>query len=90
MEAIIDVPNYPSDGTLETHVCDNCSIDVLTLLLCNVYMPGDTLYDQNNVEEFIDILGEVTTLSVKLVVDHGIVGGDFNTDFQRLNSLYIQ
>ncbi len=64
------------------------NMDSVTLLLCNVYMPGDTMNDQSNLEEYTDTLGEVTTLGANLNADHIIVGGDFNTDPKRLGSLH--
>jgi retron-type reverse transcriptase len=53
-------------------------------------MPCDTLYDQNNIDEFKDILNEVNQLSIIHNPDHIICAGDFNTDFTRLNSLHTR
>ena len=60
------------------------------ILLTSVYMPADTLYDKNNSDEYSSILSEITSLSNDLNISSVIIGGDFNTDFDRVNSLHTK
>ena len=54
----------------------------------NAYMPVDTNADQNNLEEFNSVLHEISGLCGSSCYDNIIIGGDFNTDFSRRQSLH--
>ncbi|ELU14159.1 hypothetical protein CAPTEDRAFT_203516 [Capitella teleta] len=60
------------------------------ILVCCVYMPCDTSYDLTNRREFLDVLNEMTNLAASHSVNHMICCGDFNTDFNRVNSLHTE
>ena len=51
-------------------------------------MPVDTNADQNNLEEFNSVLHEISGLCGSSCYDNIIIGGDFNTDFSRRQSLH--
>ncbi len=59
------------------------------ILLFNVYMPCDTEYDQNNHENYVDVLSKISQVRMNYPdILHTIIGGDFNTDFTRRLSLH--
>ncbi len=68
------------------------SMDTLSspILLVSVYMPVDTLHDQRNCSEFRSILLEIIMLTRDLNISSVIVGGDFNTDLKRRQSLHTK
>ena len=75
--------------------CDNnrlCLVrvcfDKYTLLLCNVYMPCDTDYDNGNNDMYNEILLEVLKFANDDSIDLIVCGGDFNTDMTRPRSLH--
>ena len=53
------------------------------LLLFNVYMPCDDRARHGNVLEFQDILAEITVIMHRYNIDNVIIGGDYNTSFDR-------
>ena len=62
-------------------LCHNGS----TYLIINVYMPCDRgYYDQVGLPEYIDVLNEVSSLIERYDTNYVIVGGDFNTDINRV------
>ena len=58
------------------------------ILLANVYMPVDTISNRQNFEEYNTILHEIINLCEHSNFSDVIVGGDFNTDTSRLDSLH--
>ena len=63
---------------IKINVCENYSI-----LLFNVYMPCDDRSSHGNINEFQDILSEISVIATNENVDNLIIGGDFNTSFDR-------
>ena len=59
-----------------------------SILLCSIYMPCDVMYDNHNVEIYIAVLDDILTNDICNNVDHVIIGGDFNTDLNRLRSAH--
>ena len=57
------------------------------ILLFNVYMPCDTL---SNSEEYESVLSDVNDTANNNNVTRIIIGGDFNTDFQRKRSSHTK
>jgi len=56
-----------------------------TLLLISVYMPcDDRCLNQNNIE-YSEVINDISILSNSVNANHVCIGGDFNTDFSRLN-----
>lgn len=53
------------------------------ILLFNVYMPCDDRSQYGNICEFQDILAEMSVIMHRENVDNVIIGGDFNTSFDR-------
>ena len=51
-------------------------------MIC-VYMPCDDQRNDENVNEYVNILSDIAVLSLSSDVDFIIVGGDFNTDLCR-------
>ena len=66
------------------------TIDDMCLLICSLYMPCDTEYDQDNISIFNDVLIDLNTVAVSNDIDYIICGGDFNTDLSRINSLHTK
>ena len=66
------------------------TINNITILLCNVYMPVDTNHSQQNSVEYCSILAEITSSATSLNVSNIIIGGDFNTDFNRRTSIHTK
>ena len=64
------------------------SLSGVSLLLCNVYMPVDTLYDQDNSSEYRTILNEIIATADNMDALHTVIGGDLNTDMNRSSSLH--
>jgi hypothetical protein len=60
----------------------------MSFLLCSVYMPCDTCDDYRNLREYNDVLDEIVSLTHAHNVSRVIIGGDFNTDLCRANSLH--
>ncbi len=58
------------------------------ILLCNMYLPCDTIYNQDNVHEYCEVFQSVLQHSVVADVDCIIIGGDLNTDLTRSNSAH--
>ena len=65
-------------------------VNNMTILLANVYMPTDTVCDQQNYLEYTSVLQEIVNMRDNLNAQHLIIGGDFNTDPTRLNSLHTK
>ncbi len=59
-----------------------------SFMIANVYMPTDTTYNRQNMYEYNAILQEIYNMKESLDIEHIILGGDFNTDPHRLNSLH--
>ena len=68
-----------------------CAVSItmnnVTLLIVNVYMPCDSLSVTEQSREFQNILDEISGKCEETNIDNVIIGGDFNTDFSRLRSL---
>lgn len=79
---------------LDTPCSRLCGIEMdlghITLLIFNIHMPTDTTYDRVNLSEFESVLGEISRLCDESNANQIIIGGDFNTDFRRHNSLHTQ
>jgi len=81
---------------LPIHISNRCcggvlKLDHISILLFNIYMPCDTLYDYSNLDIFQNILNDISyTCSEHEDIDYVIIGGDFNTDLSRMNSLHTQ
>ena len=56
-----------------------------TLLIC-VYMPCDDRCLDQNIIEYIQLLDDIEILCNSVEVDSIWIGGDFNTDFSRVNT----
>jgi hypothetical protein len=69
-----------------------CAVIVKTadicMLICNVYMPTDTKHCNVNLLNFDETLESCRLLATSNNIEHVIIGGDFNTDFSRANSLH--
>ena len=59
--------------------------DQKTLLIC-VYMPCDDRCLDQNVAEYIQLLNDIEILCNSVGADSIWIGGDFNTDFSRVNT----
>ncbi len=57
-----------------------------SILIINVYMPCDSNTDAN-LNEFTEVLGEDSSVCQLENTVYGIIGGDFNADCSRLDSL---
>jgi len=53
-------------------------------------MPCDIIYDRHNQNVYESILNEISRICQEDNSSYIIVGGDFNTDFARNNSLHTQ
>ncbi len=56
-------------------------------------MSCDSESDMSNITEFCGILDNVNATAVKYGIQRNIIGGDFNTDFQRkdyLHTFYLE
>jgi len=63
--------------------------DLTKVLLFNVYMPCDTEHDQENAELYLDVLTRISHVRTSYPdICNIIIGGDFNTDLIRINSLH--
>ena len=60
------------------------------ILLVSVYMPTDSTYDRANANEYNAVLNEITRLGMDLNISSTIIGGDFNTDLGRNESLHTK
>ena len=60
----------------------------IDIMLCNIYMPTDTTYDQKNVYIYNDVLNDIVRASMEHDCHQIILGGDLNTDFSGKSSLY--
>ena len=70
-----------------------CGIRMVTeghseLLIFCVYMPCDTEFDSHNLDEFNTILAEFQSTCDLHPSEHVIIGGDYNTCFDRSRSLH--
>ena len=77
--------------------CDNkrlCMVNVVlpgySLLLCTIYMPCDTTYDESNIIVYNGVLRDISIAANTLNINHIACGGDFNTDISRSNSLHTK
>ena len=61
-----------------------------TIMLCTVYMPCDSDYDQYNNSIYNCVLQELIKHVNDESIDFVICGGDFNTDMCRVNSLHTK
>jgi len=59
-----------------------------TVLLCTVYMPCDTEYDQSNIAIYNDVLYDLLNIVNNENIEFVLCGGDFNTDMLRVKSLH--
>lgn len=73
----------------------NCRVSAILIelssnkiLLVNFYMPIDTRYDHQNSAVYDEALAAAASLAHIHDVNFTIYGGDFNTDFQRHESLH--
>ena len=66
------------------------SFNTFTLLLCTVYMPCDTEYDNCNNDVFNEVLQEMLKHANDDSIDFVVCGGDFNTDIARTRSLHTK
>ena len=63
--------------------------DLTKILLFNVYMPCDTIHDQVNLDLYNDVLISISQVrNNHSDICNVIIGGDFNTDMSRNNSLH--
>ena len=59
------------------------------MLLFNVYMPCDTVHDLSNLDTYMDVLNKIDIVCTDYPdINRIVIGGDFNTDISRLNSLH--
>ena len=56
-------------------------IENIRILLVNVYMPSSD--NREALDEYIDILQEISDLCIKTATQHIILGGDWNADLNR-------
>ena len=70
-------------NTISNRICAVCiECDADNLLLINVYMP--TIDSSvNNLNEYSDVLGELSSLIQTFNDSKILIGGDFNIDFER-------
>ena len=54
-----------------------------SILLFNVYMPTDERSNGEHLNEYQDILAEISTISRSISTSFIVIAGDFNTDFLR-------
>ena len=64
-----------------------CAIKVflnkdIHFIIFNVYMPCDKRTHGPELDEFVEILNEITVVVNRFLPEYYIIGGDFNTDFQ--------
>ena len=59
----------------------NITISNIDLLLINVYMPCSD--NRDKLDEYLDILNEVSSICLKSTTQHIILGGDWNSDPSR-------
>ena len=83
--------------TVEPVNIDNkriCAIKLMcngkSILLCSIYMPCDTTYDDDNMQSYISVFNDILHNHVCNKVDHIIIGGDLNTDLKRTTSLHTK
>ncbi len=62
----------------------------ISLLLCCVYMPCDTMYDIHNDEMYNMVFNDIVNSNICNDVDHIVIGGDLNTDMSRVRSLHTK
>lgn len=62
----------------------------IKILFFSIYMPTDTEHDTENIIEFMEVLSCVNAISAQMSCDTVILGGDFNTDLSRHNSLHTK
>ena len=58
--------------------------------LFNIYMPIDTRHDRDNINVYNSVLNDIVSVCEAESFDHVIIGGDWNTDFSRANSLHTK
>ena len=64
----------------------NIAIDEgVSLVVLNVYMPCDERQRGRNLDEFSDVLDEISVILHNLQPMYFLLGGDFNTDFNRVS-----
>ena len=70
-----------------------CSIALpngVSILLMNVYMPYERLYDASALEELIHVLDDASQIiESQDSIDHVVFGGDLNSDLTRVQSKHI-
>lgn len=63
--------------------------DTVSFLLFCIYMPCDTTFDQSNIDVYDNVLEDIRNICSKFSnIDHILIGGDFNTDLSRRQSLH--
>ena len=65
--------------------CIRLELNSCTLYVFNVYFPCDT---NNNeyLQEYNDVLSDISSCMIKHDIDYCIIAGDLNTDLSRVNS----
>jgi len=62
----------------------------VSIFLCCVYMPCDTLYDSYSAEIYTEVFNDIFNNDICNRVNHIIIGGDFNTDLSRVKSSHTK
>ena len=62
----------------------------MSLLLCTVYMPCDTINDMLNQQTYVNALQDIINIASKYDINCIVCGGDFNTDMSRTDSLHTK
>ena len=62
----------------------------VSIIIVSVYMPTDTYYDKTNLGLFEQELNVIKQVCNEQDAHYVIVGGDFNTDLSRSNSLHTK
>ena len=88
MEKHIKCKSYPNTYALYNRVCAvQISIGLTNIIVFNVYMPCDT---GANSGMYSEIWQEIMAKCVELDSSNIIVGGDMNTNLQRVNSNFTR
>jgi hypothetical protein len=81
-------PITPIDTKSSRMCAVSIKFESYNILLFNVYMPCDTIYNYHNLAEYQSVLDEVSQLCIEYNADTFVIAGDFNTDMSRQNSLH--
>ncbi|ELU04475.1 hypothetical protein CAPTEDRAFT_211924 [Capitella teleta] len=95
--ALIYKRNWNCSGATLKAKCGRLCACIISLpsnvriLVFNVYMPCDALYDDASLQIFIDVINEIESMiELHNDIDVVVVGCDLNTDVNRANSLHVQ